>query len=73
MKTLSAIRQQIANFDRDERGMETLQVVLIIAIAAIILALIVKQWEGIRTWVLSMIGEVTDMKKPEKGTLKGIQ
>jgi ABC-type microcin C transport system permease subunit YejE len=62
MKTISKIRQRIANFDKDERGMETLQVVLIVAVAAIILALIVNQWPNIKTWAENAIKAVTGFK-----------
>ena len=63
MKAITKLRQRIANFDKNEEGMETLQTVLIIAIAAIILALIVTQWEGIKTWATTAIKGVTTMTK----------
>lgn len=62
MKPISKIRQRIANFDKDERGMETLQVVLIVAVAAIILALIVNQWPNIKTWAENAIKAITGFK-----------
>jgi hypothetical protein len=62
MKALTKIRQRIANFDKDERGMETLQVVLIVAVAAIILALIVHQWPKIREWAEEAIKVITGFK-----------
>lgn len=62
MKALTKIRQRIANFDKDERGMETLQVVLIVAVAAIILALIVNQWPNIKTWAENAIKAITGFK-----------
>jgi len=63
MKTLlTKVRNRIVTFDNNEKGMETLQVVLIIAIAAIILALIVNQWETISGWVIKSINDVTDIK-----------
>lgn len=66
MKTsLTNLRERIAAFDNNEKGMETLQVVLIIAIAAIILALIVNQWETISGWVIKSINDVTDIKGTE--------
>ena len=34
----------------DEQGMETLQVVMIIAIAAVILFLVNSQWNNIKNW-----------------------
>jgi len=62
IKPFSTMRQRIADFDRDERGMETLQVVLIVAVAAIILALIVNQWPNIKSWAESAIKAVTNFK-----------
>jgi membrane protein YdbS with pleckstrin-like domain len=62
MKAPSKIRQRLAHFDKDERGMETLQVVLIVAVAAIILALIVNQWPNIKTWAENAIKAVTGFK-----------
>ena len=60
--TVTMTNNRITSFDRDERGMETLQVVLIIAVAAIILALIVNKWEDIRTWAVEAIDAVTEFK-----------
>jgi membrane protein YdbS with pleckstrin-like domain len=62
MKALTSLRQRISRFNSDERGMETLQVVLIVAVAAIILALIVNQWPNIKSWAESAIKAVTNFK-----------
>lgn len=62
MKALTSLRQRIARFNSDERGMETLQVVLIVAVAAIILALIVNQWPNIKSWAENAIKAVTNFK-----------
>jgi membrane protein YdbS with pleckstrin-like domain len=62
MKAISNIRQRIAKIYRDERGMETLQVVLIVAVAAIILALIVNQWPNIKSWAEQAIQAITGFK-----------
>jgi ABC-type microcin C transport system permease subunit YejE len=62
IKPVSTIRQRIASFNQDERGMETLQIVLIVAVAAIILALIVNQWPNIKTWAQNAIQAVTNFK-----------
>lgn len=59
MKVLAIAKKKIAKFDKDERGMETLQTVLIVAVAAMILALIVSQWDTISSWVVDAINEVT--------------
>ena len=59
MKTsLNNLKQRIASFDQDERGMETLQAVLIIAIAAMILALVVNQWGSISSWAVKTLNSV---------------
>ena len=73
MKTLTTIKNRIASFDQDERGMETLQVVLIIAIAAMILALIVNAWPAISDWAQKAIETVTggDMSKSDGSGVKG--
>ena len=64
---VNQIRKRIASFHNNEKGMETLQVVLIIAVAAIILALIVNQWEAIRDWATSAIEAITDFETGESG------
>lgn len=50
----------LKRFHKDERGLETLQVVLIVAIAAIILALLKAFWTPISTFfknnILNIIG-----------------
>ena len=50
---------RISRFNKDQRGLETLQVVLIIAVAAIILALIVNQWPNIKSWAENAISAIT--------------
>ena len=62
MKVFTNLRNKVANFNNDERGMETLQVVLVIAVAAIILALIVNKWDDIRDWAVEAIDAVTDFE-----------
>ncbi len=63
MKTLVNFRNKVVNrisrFNKDQRGLETLQVVLIIAVAAIILALIVNQWPNIKSWAEQAIQAIT--------------
>ena len=59
MKVLTIAKRKVASFDQDERGMETLQTVLIVAVAAMILALIVSQWDTISDWVVNAINQVT--------------
>lgn len=47
---MTQIRGRMARFNKNQKGLETLQVVLIIAVAAVILALVVNQWPAIRDW-----------------------
>ena len=47
---MTKISDRVARFNRNQKGLETLQVVLIIAVAAVILALVVNQWPAIRDW-----------------------
>lgn len=45
-------------FHRDESGMETLQVVMIIAVAAIIVAFAQSFWPKIKTWFRESVDQV---------------
>jgi hypothetical protein len=63
MKALNLFRNRLANFHREERGMETLQVVLIIAVAAVILAVFVRLWPEIRDWAEEVINNITSFEE----------
>ena len=72
MKTsLNNLKQRIASFDQDERGMETLQAVLIIAIAAMILALVVNQWGAISSWAVKTLNSVMGTDTTTKTKVQG--
>jgi hypothetical protein len=43
----------------DERGLETLQVVMIIAVAALILALVKLTWPSIQDWFNKLVQAIT--------------
>jgi hypothetical protein len=43
----------------DERGLETLQVVMIIAVAALILALVKLTWPTIKSWFQQLVQAIT--------------
>ena len=61
---MTQIRGRMARFNKNQKGLETLQVVLIIAVAAVILALVVNQWPAIRDWAndaLDYISTDTDI------------
>jgi hypothetical protein len=42
--------RRLRSFHRDEKGLEALQVILIVAIAAIILALLKAYWQDVKNW-----------------------
>jgi Flp pilus assembly pilin Flp len=44
------MKKFLARFHEDERGLEALQVVMIIAIAALILAFVKTFWGDVKTW-----------------------
>jgi hypothetical protein len=56
------IRERLARalvrFHRDERGMETLQVVMIVAIAAIITAFLQRFWPSVKHWFRESVDQV---------------
>jgi len=56
---LSAAKTGLKKFDRDEKGLEALQVILIIAIAAIILALLKTYWQEVKTWFKTAVDVIT--------------
>lgn len=55
--------KSLRRIHEDERGLETLQVVMIIAIAAIVLALVKYFWDtagngGVKQWVTNLINAI---------------
>jgi hypothetical protein len=63
MKVMSMFRNRMASFHKEEKGMETLQVVLIIAVAAVILAIFVRLWPEIRDWAEQVIEDITSFEE----------
>ncbi len=55
MKTL---KNAIARIHNDERGMETLQTVMLIAVAAIVLLFVKMYWEQIKEWFEGLVDQV---------------
>jgi len=49
----------IRRIHNDERGLETLQVVMIIAVAALILALVKLTWPSITAWFNKLVQAIT--------------
>jgi len=59
-KTLAAkLNADARYFDQDQDGMETMQVVMIIAVAAIVLLFVRQQWGHISNWAGTLVGEIT--------------
>ncbi|HVK10379.1 MAG TPA: hypothetical protein VM597_16550 [Gemmataceae bacterium] len=49
----------IRKFNDDEAGLETLQVVMIVAVAAVILALVKNQWDPIKQFFTDKVKDIT--------------
>ncbi len=61
MKTLNKFNGSLAKFHKDERGLEALQIVMIIAVAAVALIFVKKNWDdGIKPWFDDVVGQVLD-------------
>ena len=52
----------LRRFHRDERGIETLQAVMIIAVAALILALVKLFWGKVTTWFTGLTDPIINWK-----------
>ena len=66
MKTFNSIKTLAKQFHEDEDGLEALQVVMIIAVAAVALIFVKSQWDGdggIKQWVTELISSVTGWKE----------
>jgi hypothetical protein len=50
----------IRRIHEDEQGMETLQTVMIIALAAIVMFFVNKYWGNIKTWFDTAVNNVTN-------------
>ncbi|MCU0703148.1 MAG: hypothetical protein MUF18_04065 [Fimbriiglobus sp.] len=53
---------RLLQFHRDDRGLEALQVVMIIAIAALVLALVKLFWSDVKNWVTPLVANIVDWK-----------
>ena len=64
MKFFKNVRQSIKKFHRNEDGLEALQIVMIIAVAAEALIFVKTQWtDTIKPWATELIGGVTEFKE----------
>ena len=52
----------LKRFHDDERGLEAMQVVMIIAIAALILALVKLFWSDVKNWVTPLLADIIGWK-----------
>ncbi len=55
MKTIGKLLDRL---DRDERGMETMQAVIVFGVAAVVLALLYKMRDPIINWVKQKLGDL---------------
>ena len=60
---IQQIKQTLKRIREDERGMEPIQVVLILAVAAVVIAVLWSFWESdIWPWFENVMGKVTDIE-----------
>jgi len=59
--------KSLKKLHKDEKGMETLQVVAILAVSAIILSVIAYFWKDIKAWYKGNAKEATDQWDGTKG------
>ncbi len=55
---MRSLKHAIARIHNDERGMETLQTVMLIAVAAIVLLFVKMYWEQIKEWFEGLVDQV---------------
>ena len=58
---------RLTRFHRDDRGLEALQVVMIIAVAALILALVKLFWSDVKNWVTPLVADILGWKNGPGG------
>ena len=57
---MKMLKNAVARFHNDQRGMETLQTVMLIAVAAIVLLFVKTYWEEIQDWFSGLVDQVLD-------------
>ena len=62
MMAIQKLKQKLSKFHRDEAGLEALQVVMIIAIAALILIAIRNKWPEIRDWMNEQLDGIMEFE-----------
>jgi Flp pilus assembly pilin Flp len=53
------IRKALARIHRDEQGIEALQAVMVMAVAAVVLALVKTQWPSVKTYFTTKVNNIT--------------
>ena len=53
------IRKAFARLHRDEQGIEALQAVLVMAVAAVVLALVRQQWPTMKNYFIQKTQQIT--------------
>jgi len=53
------IRKALARLHRDEQGIEALQAVLVMAVAAVVLALVRQQWPTAKNYFIQKTQQIT--------------
>lgn len=62
MKSLTNLKQAAAKFHNDEDGLEALQIVMIIAIAALVLIAIKNKWPEVRDWMNEQVDGIMEFE-----------
>ena len=55
---LTHLRRAVKKFHENEAGFEVLQVVMIIAVSAIVLLFVKTNWESVKTWANDLIQQI---------------
>lgn len=59
MSKFVSLKAALKRFHNDERGLEALQVVMILAVAAIVMMLVQKNYGQIKEWVEGLLDRIT--------------
>ena len=62
MKTFQKIKNSFKKFHNDEAGLEALQIVMIIAIAALVLIAIRNKWPEVRDWMNDQVDGIMEFE-----------
>lgn len=57
MASLQKMRDSVRSFHRNEAGLEILQVVMILAVAAVALIAVKYKWDDIKEWFNDVMGQ----------------